>query len=111
MTITFDTHTHTTTDRTADDVVPREPIELAAGLFFQPSPVVEQARHLAAEGIDVVVTMSLAVLDQAPVTGTTRSLLEASVENRLREALYAAGFTSVRRRRDVVGSIVLDASS
>jgi hypothetical protein len=110
MTITFDTHT-TTTDPTSDSVVAREPIELAAGLFFQPSPVVEQARRLASEGIDVVVTMSLAVLDEAPVTGTTRSLLEASVENRLRDSLYAAGFTSVRRRRDVAGSIVLDASS
>ena len=109
MTITFDTHT--TTNHTADAVVTREPVELAAGLFFQPSPVIEQARRLASEGTDVVVTMSLAVLDQAPVTGTSRRLLEASVENRLREALYAAGFRSVRRRWDVAGSIVLDASS
>ena len=54
--------------------------------------------------------MPLAALDQASVTGTSRSLLEARIENRLREALYAAGYRTVTRRH-VTGSIVLDASA
>ena len=105
MTITFDTKT--TTDHTA---AVSQPIVLDGGLFFQPSPVVDQARRLAAQSVAVTVSMSLGVLDHAPVTGTTRSLLEAGVEHRLREALYAAGCRTVTRRQ-VPGSLVLDASS
>jgi hypothetical protein len=109
MTITFDTQT--TTDHTTDVAAVSQPIVLDGGLFFQPSPVVEQARRLASEGVEVTVSMSLGVLDHAPVTGTSRRLLEAGVENRLRAALYAAGYRIVTRRRDVPGAIVLDASS
>ena len=108
MTITFDTHT--IIDNTTEVATVSEPIVLDGGLLFQPSPIIEQARRLAAQGVDVAVSMSLAALDQVPVTGTTRGLLQAGVENRLREALYAAGYRSVTRR-PVPGSIVLDASS
>ena len=108
MTITFDTHT--TTDDTIEVAAVSEPIVLDGGLLFQPSPVVERARRLAKEGVDVTVSMSLAALDRAPVTGTTRSLLHAGVENRLREALYAAGYRTITRR-PVPGFIVLDASA
>jgi hypothetical protein len=107
MTITL--HSHTITDDTTEVVV-SEPIVLNGGLLFQPSPIIEQARRLAAQGVDVAVSMSLAALDHAPVTGTTRWLLQAGVENRLREALYAAGYRTVTRR-PVPGSIVLDASA
>ena len=48
MTITFDTKT--TTDHTA---AVSQPIVLDGGLFFQPSPVVEQARRLAAQSVAV----------------------------------------------------------
>ena len=108
MTITFDTHT--TTDDTIEVAAVGEPIVLDGGLLFQPSPVVERARRLAKAGVDVTVSMSLAALTRAPVTGTTRSLLQAGVENRLREALYAAGYRTITRR-PVPGFIVLDASA
>ena len=107
MTITFATHT-VTDDQTEGRVAP-EPVLLEVGLLFQPIRVVEQASQLAAVGVSLVVSMSLDVLDRAPLTGVSRKLIEASAESRLRQALYAAGYRSVTRR-PVVHSIVLDAS-
>jgi hypothetical protein len=40
-----------------------EAVSLDGGLFFQPLPVVERARQLAREGVDIVVTL--------PSTGST----------------------------------------
>ena len=107
MTITF--ATHTTTDDEADGAVAAEPIVLDGSLFFQPSPVVQEARRLAAEGVPITVSISLEDLDRAPLTGVSRQLIEASVDSRLRLALHAAGYHVVTRRA-VVGAIVLDAS-
>jgi hypothetical protein len=108
MTITIDTQT--TTDHATNGIATTDRVELSGGLFFQPSPVTQQALRLAADGVDVVVSMPLAVLSNAPLTGVTRRLVEASLENRLRQALRNAGFTTVRRRGDVTDTIVLDAS-
>jgi hypothetical protein len=107
MTITF--ATNTITDRDADSPTAAEPITLDGGLLFQPSPVVEQARQLAAEGLPVTVSICLAVLERAPLTGVSRWLLEASIENRLRQTLQAAGYRSVTRRA-ADDAIVVDAS-
>jgi hypothetical protein len=106
MTITF--ATPTITDR-ADQPVAAELIVLDGGLLFQPSGVVEQSQRLAAEGVPLTVSMSLDALDQAPLTGVSRKLIEAAVESRLRQALHTAGYCSVTRRA-VAGVIVLDAS-
>jgi hypothetical protein len=106
MTITF--ATQAVTDG-ADRPAAAGSIVLDGGLLFQPSAVVDQARELAAEGVPLIVSMSLDVLDQAPLTGVSRKLIEASVESRLRQALHTAGYRSVTRRA-VGGAIVLDAS-
>ena len=53
--------------------------------------------------------MPVDALDRAPLTGTSRRLLEVAAENRLREALHSAGYRFVTRRA-VPGCIVLDAS-
>ncbi len=44
-----------------------EAVSLDGGLFFQPLPVVERARRLAREGVDIVVT--------CPSTGSTTPAL------------------------------------
>jgi hypothetical protein len=106
MTITF--ATQTVTDG-ADQPGAAELIVLDGGLLFQPSAVVEQAQGLADEGVPLTVSMSLDALDQAPLTGVSRRLIDASVESRLRQALHTAGYRSVTRRA-VGGAIVLDAS-
>jgi hypothetical protein len=107
MTITF--ATHTVTDDQSDGQVASEPMVLDGGLLFQPTRVVEHARQPAAVGVSLVVSMSLDVLDRAPLTGVSRKLIEAAAESRLRQALYAAGYRSVIRR-PVADAIVLDAS-
>jgi hypothetical protein len=107
MTITF--ATHTITDDAADVAVAVGPIVLDGSLFFQPSPVVDEARRLAADGVPLTASISLDVLDRRPLTGVSRKLIEASVESRLRQALHMAGYRSVTRRA-VAGAIVLDAS-
>src|SRR5262245_58386405 len=106
MTITF--ATHTSTDDASETAV-AAPIVLDGGLLFQASRVIEQARPLAAEGVPLTASIPLDALDRAPLTGVTRKLIEASVENRLRQALCAAGYRWVTRRA-VAGEIVLDAS-
>jgi hypothetical protein len=102
MTITY-APKPSTTDEVSDTVV------LDGGLFFQPMPVIDQARHYARDGIDIVVTLPLLRLDNPRLTDVTRTLLEASVETRLRDALHAAGYRHISRRRDVPGELVLDA--
>jgi hypothetical protein len=87
-----------------------EAVSLDGGLFFQPLPVVERARQLAAEGVDIVVTLPLDQLNAPNITGVTRQLLEASVESHLRSALTAAGYRTISRRRDVQDAMVLDAT-
>jgi hypothetical protein len=57
-----------------------------------------------------VVTLPLGRLDNARLTGMTRTLLEVSVEGQLRSALTAAGYRTVRRRGDVEGALVLVAT-
>jgi hypothetical protein len=106
MTVTFDTQT---TAEHPTDAVRDEPIVLEVGLLFQPSPFVERARRLASGGVAVVVSMPVDDLDRAPLTGTSRRLLEVAAENRLREALHSAGYRFVTRRA-VPGCIVLHAS-
>jgi len=88
-----------------------EAVSLDGGLFFQPLPVVERARQLAREGIDIVVTLPLDRLNDPRLTGVTRQLLEASVESHLRSALTAAGYHTISRRRDVQDAMVLDATA
>ena len=73
------------------------------------SPYLQLLERTSMSKIVAVVSMSLDVLDRAPLTGVSRKLIEASAESRLRQALYAAGYRSVTRR-PVVHSIVLDAS-
>ena len=63
---------------------------LDGGLFFQPLPVVERARQLARDGVQIVATLPLDRLNAPHITGVTRQLLEASVEGHLRSALTAA---------------------
>lgn len=106
MTITF--ATHTITDG-VDQPAAAEFIVLDDGFLFQPSAVVERAHGLAAGGVPLTVSMSLDVLDRAPLSGVSRRLIEASAESRLRQALHTAGYRFVTRRA-VVGVIVLDAS-
>jgi hypothetical protein len=84
-------------------------VVLDGGLFFQPAPIIDQVRQHARDGVDVVVTLRLAGLDQPRLTGVSRMLLAASVETRLRQALHAAGYRNVTRRRDVPEVLVLDA--
>jgi hypothetical protein len=103
MTITITPNQATTTE-TADSVV------LDGGLFFQPLPVIEQARQLARDGIDIVVSLPLGRLDNPRLTGMTRTLLEVRVEGHLRSALMAAGYRSLRRHRDIEGALVLEAA-
>ncbi len=91
-------------DVTTDTVV------LDGGLFFQPLPVTNRARELARAGVGVAVTVPLTGLDSSRLTGVTRTLLAASVESRLRQALLAAGFRHVERRADVAGAVTLHAS-
>jgi hypothetical protein len=102
MTITL-TPKHSTTSEYADAVV------LAGGLFFQPSPVIEQARQMARDGVDIVVTLPLSQLDNPGLTGMSRVLLEVSVEGHLRSALTGAGYRTVRRRQDIKDALVIEA--
>jgi hypothetical protein len=102
MTITYAPNP-TATDEITDTVV------LDGGLFFQPMPVSDQARHYARAGIDIVVSLPLERLDNPRLTGVTRTLFEASVEARLRDALHAAGYRHITRRREVPGVLMLDA--
>ncbi len=88
-----------------------EAVSLDGGLFFQPLPVVERARQLARDGVDIVVTLPLDRLNDPRLTGVTRQLLEASVECHLRSALTAAGYHTISRRRDVQDAMVLDATA
>ena len=88
-----------------------EAVSLDGGLFFQPPPVVERARQLARDGVDIVVTLPLDQLNAPRLTGVTRQLLEASVESHLRSALTAAGYHTISRRRDVQDAMVLDATA
>ena len=88
-----------------------EAVSLDGGLFFQPLPVVERARQLARDGVDIVVTLPLDQLNAPRLTGVTRQLLEASVESHLRSALAAAGYHTISRRRDVQDAMVLDATA
>jgi hypothetical protein len=88
-----------------------EAVSLDGGLFFQPLPVVERARQLAWDGVNIVVTLPLDRLDDPRLTGVTRQLLEASVESRLRSVLTAAGYHTISRRRDVQDAMVLDATA
>jgi len=83
-------------------------VVLDGSLFFQPLPVVAQARRYAHNGVDLVVTMPLDGLATG-LSGVSTTLLEASVETRLRDVLMAAGFAHVHRRHDVPGALVLDA--
>jgi hypothetical protein len=91
-----------TVDRVADLLV------LDGGVFFQPLPVVEQARRYASEGTDLVVRLRL---DGAAsrLSGVSGMLLEASVETRLRHALTAAGFRHIERRHEDPGVVSLHA--
>ena len=86
-------------------------VVLDGGLFFQPLPVVDQARQYARRGVDIVVTLPLKQLDNPRLTGVSRMLLEASVEARLRDALHAAGYRRISRRRELPGVLVLDAGA
>jgi hypothetical protein len=88
-----------------------EAVTLDGGLFFQPLPVVERARQLARDGVDIMVTMRLDQLDAPRLTGVTRQLLEASVESHLRSALTAAGYRTISRRRNVQDAMVLHATA
>ena len=88
-----------------------EAVSLDGGLFFQPLPVVERARQLARDGVDIVVTLPLDRLNAPRLTGVTRQLLEASVESHLRSALTAAGYRTISRRRHVQDAMVLDATA
>jgi hypothetical protein len=88
-----------------------EAVSLDGGLFFQPLPVVERARQLARDGVDIVVTLPLDRLNGPRITGVTRQLLEASVEGHLRSALTAAGYRTISRRRHVQDAMVLDATA
>jgi hypothetical protein len=69
----------------------------------------DQVRQHARDGVDVVVTLPLDQLDNARLTGVSRMLFEASVETRLRQALHAADYRDVTRRREVTEVLVLDA--
>ena len=86
-----------------------EPVTLDGSLFFQPLPVVERARQLATDGVDIIVILPLDWLSNPRLTGVTQQLLEASVESRLRTALAAAGYRTISRRPEVQHAIVLDA--
>ncbi len=86
-------------------------VVLDGGLFFQQLPVVDQARQYARKGVDIMVTLPLEQLDNPRLTGVSRMLLEASVEARLRDALHAAGYRHISRRREVPGMLVLDAGA
>jgi len=46
-----------------------EAVSLDGGLFFQPLPVVERARQLARDGVDIVVTLPLDRLNDPRLTG------------------------------------------
>ena len=46
-----------------------EAVSLDGGLFFQPLPVVERARQLARDGVDIVVTLPLDQLNAPALPG------------------------------------------
>jgi hypothetical protein len=88
-----------------------EVITLDGSLFFQPLPVVERARQLARDGVDIIVTLPFDWLNNPRLTGVTQQLLEASVESHLRSVLAAAGYRTVSRRREVQQAMVLEATA
>ena len=88
--------------KTTDTVV------LDGALFFQPPSLIDQLERYAHAGLDVSVRLPTDGLDASPLTGVSRTLVEAAAETSLRNVLHAAGYRHISRRVDTA-AVVLDA--
>jgi hypothetical protein len=75
-------------------------VVLDGSRLLEPRPIIEEIRALARHGADVTVNLPLDPFDRSPLTGVSRILCQAWVEDLVRNALRAAGYRNISRRVD-----------